>query len=170
MAPAEIDDLLDGVAAFTHRIFQRVATAFMDASDDPPYALHRALEALMHELAGAPEMAYRATVELPSCGPLVYARHNEMLDLFCELLGPGLAALELDPPDRATVSLCIGGGVWETVRRYALAGRLPQLPDSLPAVSYVCLSTFFGPAEARRVGALEGGPVDGRSPSGQRPT
>jgi hypothetical protein len=170
MAPAAIDDLLDGVAAFTHRIFHRVATAFMDASEDPPYALHRALEVLVQELAGAPEMAYRATVELPSCGPLVYARHNEMLDLFCELLGPGLTALELDPPDRETISLCIGGGVWETVRRHALARRLHQLPDSLPAVSYVCLSTLFGAAEARRVGALEGGPVCGRSPSGQRPT
>jgi len=154
MAAAEIDDLLDGVAAFTHRLFDRVANAFMDASEDPPYALHRALEALMCEMAGAPEMAYRATVELPSCGPLVYARHNEMLDLFCELLGPGFAVLELDRPERETISLCIGGGVWETVRRHALGRRLHQLPDSLPAVSYVCVSTFFGEGEARRVSAL----------------
>lgn len=154
MAAAEIDDLLDGVAAFTHQLFQRVAIAFMDASADPPYALYRALETLLHQMADAPEMAYRATVELPSCGPLVYARHNQMLDLFCELLGPGLAALELDPPDRETISLCIGGGVWETIRRHALDRRLHQLPDSLPAVSYVCVSSFFGPAEARRVGAL----------------
>ena len=153
MARGEIDELLDGVAAFTHRLFERVAAAFMDASADPPRALHRALEVLVHDMADAPEMTYRATIELPRLGPLVYARHDEMLDLFCELLGPGFAALD-DPPDRETIALCIGGGVWETVRRHALAGRLPQLPDSLPAISYVCLSTFFGHAEARRVGAL----------------
>jgi hypothetical protein len=153
MARGEIDDLLDGVAAFTHRLFHRVAAAFMDASDDAPYALHRALEVLVHDMADAPDMTYRTTVELPRLGPLVYARQNEMLDLFCELLGPGFAALD-DPPDRETIALCIGGGVWEAIRRHALAHRLQQLPDSLPALSYVCLSTFFGDAEARRVGAL----------------
>ncbi|HEV7493078.1 hypothetical protein [Baekduia sp.] len=151
---AELDGLLDSVAAFTHALFHRVAAAFMDASDDAPYALHRALEVLVYDMVDAPELTYRATVELPGLGPLVYARHNEMLDLFCELLGPGFAALDLDPPDHETVSLCIGGGVWETVRRHALARRLHQLPDSLPALSYVCVSTFFGDAQARRVGAL----------------
>ncbi len=165
MARGEIDDLLDGVAAFTHKLFHRVATAFMDTSEDPPYALHRALEVLVQDMADAPEMTYRATVELPSRGPLVYARHNEMLDLFSELLGAGFAASEHDPPDRETVSLCIGGGVWETIRRHALERRLHQLPDSLPALSYVCVGTFFGNAEARRVASLGGGPVSGRSPS-----
>jgi hypothetical protein len=153
VARAEIDGLLDSVAAFTQRLFHRVATAFMDASEDPPYALHRALEVLVHDMADAPDMTYRCTVELPRLGPLVHARQNEMLDLFCELLGPGFAALD-EPPDRETVALCIGGGVWETVRRHALARRLHQLPDSLPALSHVCVGTFFGNAEAQRVGAL----------------
>jgi hypothetical protein len=153
MTRAEVDGLLDSVAAFTQRLFHRVAAAFMDASDDAPYALHRALEVLVYDMADAPDTTYRATVELPRLGPLVYARQNDMLDLFYELLGPGFAALD-DPPDRETVSLCIGGGVWETVRRHALGHRLHQLPDSLPALSYVCLSTFFGDPEARRVGAL----------------
>lgn len=157
--------MLDTVATFTHQVFHRVVTAFMDASDDPPYALHQALGELFLAMTEAPELAYRSTVELPSLGPLVYARHNEMLDLFCELLGPGFATSDLDPPDRETVSLCIGGGVWETIRRHALGCRLHQLPDSLPAVSYVCISTFFGHAEARRVITREGGPVCGRSPS-----
>lgn len=159
MARDEVDELLDGVAAFTHRLFHRVACAFMDASEDPPYALHRALEVLVYDMVAAPDMAYRATVELPSRGPLVYARHNEMLDLFCELLGPGFAASDHEPPDRETVSLCIGGGVWETVRRHALGRRLHQLPDSLPALSHVCVGAFFGIAEAQRVGALKGSTI-----------
>jgi hypothetical protein len=159
MARGEIDELLDGVAAFTHRLFHRVAAAFMDASDDAPYALHRALEVLVYDMAAAPEMTHRATVELPRLGPLVYTRQNEMLDLFCELLGPGFIALD-GPPDRETVALCIGGGVWETIRRHALGRRLHLLPDSLPALSYVCIGTFFGAAEARRVAALRGGPVE----------
>jgi hypothetical protein len=155
MALSEVDDLLDGVAAFTHQLFHRVAAAFMDASDDPPYALHRALEVLVYEMAAAPDMAYRATVALPCRGPLVYTRHNEMLDLFCELLGPGFAASAHGSSDRETVSLYLGGGVWETVRRHALDRRLHQLPDSLPALSYVCVGIFFGNAEAQRVSTLK---------------
>jgi hypothetical protein len=155
MARGEVDELLDGVATFTHQLFHRVASAFMDASDDPPYALHRALEVLVYDMVAAPELTYRATVELPSCGPLVYARHDEMLDLFCELLGPGFAASDHEPPDRETVALCIGGGVWETIRRHALDGRLHQLPDSLPALSHVCVGSFFGSAEAQRICALK---------------
>jgi hypothetical protein len=154
LEPSEIDRVLDTVAAFTHQVFQRVANAFMDASDDPPYALHQSLSTLLRAMAETPDLTHRATVELPSLGPLVYARQNEMLDLFCELLGPGFAALGDAAPDRATVSLCIGGGVWETIRRHALDRRLHLLSDSLPAVSHVCLSTFFGVAEARRVAAL----------------
>jgi hypothetical protein len=154
LEPSEIDRVLDTVAAFTHQVFQRVATAFMDASDDPPYALHQALSTLFSAMAETPDLTHCATVELPSLGPLVYARQDEMLDLFCELLGPGFAALGDAAPDRATVSLCIGGGVWETIRRHALDRRLHLLSDSLPAVSHVCLSTFFGVAEARRVAAL----------------
>jgi hypothetical protein len=153
LEPSEIDRVLDTVARFTHEVFHRAANAFMDGSDDPPAALHLALSELFDAMAEAPELAHRATVELPGLGPLVYARQNAMLDLFCDLLGPGFAALD-DPPDRATIALCIGGGVWETVRRHALARRLHQLPDSLAAVSFVCVSTFFGGAEARRVSGL----------------
>jgi hypothetical protein len=150
----EIDHLLDTVATFTHRLFHRAALAFMDVPDDHPLALHRALEKMLYDMAGAPETTYLATVELPRLGPLVYERHTQMLDLFCELLTPASAELEHPPPDRDTVFLCITGGVWETVRRYALDRRLDQLPHALPTISYVCLSTLFGQAEAQRVGAL----------------
>ncbi|MET0602887.1 MAG: hypothetical protein ABW167_12940 [Baekduia sp.] len=148
----EIDHVLDSVAAFTRRLFTRTAEVFMDAAGDPAQALHEALDSLLRDLAAAPEMTYMSTVELPALGPLVRERHHRMLDLFSDFLQPGLAARGVALPSPEIVSLCLTGAVWRIVRQHAIGRRLQQLPEALPAISYVCLSTLFGPAEALRVG------------------
>lgn len=151
LSAGEIDRLLDSVAAFTRQLFTRTAEVFMDASDDPAQALHAALDSLLRDLAAAPEMTYMSTVELPRLGPLVRDRHLRMLDLFSDFLQPGFAARGVALPNPDIVSLCITGGLWRIVRQHAIDRRLQELPGSLPAISYVVLSTFFGPAEALRV-------------------
>jgi AcrR family transcriptional regulator len=150
-SPDELDVLLDTVATWSQHLFHRMADAFMSADDDAPLALHRALAAMLREIANAPELAHRATVELPSLGPLLHAQRDQALDLFSTFLDVGLAGLPEPPADRAAISLCITGGLWETVRRYALERRLHELPEALPGMSYFCLSTFFGADDALRV-------------------
>jgi AcrR family transcriptional regulator len=152
--PTPIDCLLDTVAATTRQLFERVAAAFMEANGDGPLALHRALAAMLYDLADAPEMTFLSVIELPRLGPLVYARQDRMLDLFCELLATAFAALDEPPPSREIVTLCIGGGLWESVYRHAALHTLHELPGTLPAISYVCVSTFFGTDAALRVSAL----------------
>jgi AcrR family transcriptional regulator len=152
--PGEVDWLLEAAAASTRQLFHHVAEAFMDVEDDAPRALHQALATLLRDLSEAPEMAYLSVVELPSLGPLLQERRLRVLDLFCAFLGPAFAALDEPPPNPEAVSLCIAGGLWELIRRHALDHRLHELPDALPAISYVCLSTFFGTDEALRVSAL----------------
>jgi hypothetical protein len=151
LPPSEIDRVLDTVAAFTRRLFTRTADVFMDAADDPAIALHEALGFLLRELAAAPEMTYVSVVELPRLGPLVRDRHHRMLDLFADFLQPGLTARGIALPSPEIVSLCLTGAVWRIVRRHAIEQRLHELPEALPAISYVCLSTLFGPAKALRV-------------------
>jgi hypothetical protein len=150
-SPDELDVLLDTVAAWTQHLFHRMADAFMSVDDDAPLALHRALATMLREIADAPELAHRATVELPSLGPLLHAQREHALDLFATFLDVGLAALPEPAADRDAIALCIAGGLWETVRRYALERRLHELPDALPGMSYFCLSTFFGIDDALRV-------------------
>jgi hypothetical protein len=151
LSPGEIDRVLDSVAAFTRRLYTHTAEVFMDAAGDPAQALHEALDSLLRDLAAAPEMTYMSTVELPRLGPLVADRHHRVLDLFSDFLQPGFAARGVALPNPEIVSLCITGGLWRIVRRHAIEQRLHELPDSLPAISYVVLSTFFGPTEALRV-------------------
>jgi hypothetical protein len=151
LPPGEIDRVLDSVAAFTRQLFARTADVFMDAAGDPAQALHEALDSLLRDLAAAPEMTYMSTVELPRLGPLVRDRHRRMLDLFSDFLQPGLAARGVTLSNPEIVSLCLTGAVWRIVRQHAIEQRLQQLPEALPAISYVCLSTLFDPTEALRV-------------------
>jgi hypothetical protein len=143
--------MLDDVATFTRRLYTRAADVFMEAADDPAQALHDALDSLLRDLAAAPDMTFMSIVELPRLGPLVRDRHHRMLDLFADFLQPGFAARGIALPDPQIVSLCVTGGLWRIVRQHAIDQRLQELPESLPAISYVVLSTFFGPAEALRV-------------------
>jgi AcrR family transcriptional regulator len=152
--PEELDCLLDTVATFTRRLFTAAAVAFMGADGDGPRALHAALASVLHDTALAPEMTYMSVVELARLGPLGHERHARMIALFSELLSAGFAAIDEPPPNPETLSLCIGGGVWESVRRHAVERRLHELPEALPAISQVCVSTLYGIDEARRVSAL----------------
>lgn len=151
---SEAECLLDTVAVATQQAFSRLAENFMHILGDCPMVAHLALAAMLRDMADSPEMTTLAVVELPRLGPLVHAQRRSMLELFCEFLGPGFAAMGRPAPDPPTVSLCIGGGIEEVVRDYALRGCLHELPHALPAISYVVVSTFFGIDEAMRVSAL----------------
>lgn len=151
--PTEVDWLLETVTASTRQLFARVADTFMSVEGDAAEALHQALATMLSTMAEAPEMVSLSMVELPSLGPLVVDRRVRAMELFCTFLGPAFAALDKPAPDPEAVSVCLAGGIWELIRRYALERRLHELPDALPAVSYVCLSTFFGTDEALRVSA-----------------
>lgn len=149
--PTEVDWLLETAATATHQLFTHVADTFMSVDGDTPLALHRALDTLLRDLAAAPEMTYLSVVALPSLGPLVSEHRVRALELFCTLLRPVFAPRDAGPADPETVLLCVAGGLWELIRRHALQRCLHELPDALPAVSHVCLSTCFGVEEALRV-------------------
>jgi AcrR family transcriptional regulator len=153
--PTEIDWLLETAATSADRLYGRMTNASMRVPHDPAHALHHALSTMLCDLAAAPELVYLSVVELPALGPLVHARHRHTLDRFCAFFDPGdLAAPNPSPSQRQITALCLCGGLWETVQRHALDRRLHELPDRLPAISHVCLSTVFGVHEAQRVNGL----------------
>jgi hypothetical protein len=169
LSPSEIDRVLDSVAVFTRQLYTRTAAVFMDAAGDPAQALHAALDSLLRDLAAAPEMTYMSTVELPRLGPLVRDRHRRMLDLFSDFLQPGFTARDIALPNPEIVSLCITGGLWRIVRQHAIERRLQELPESLPAISYVVLSTFFGVKEALKAGDRQRARSEHPGPLAYRP-
>lgn len=153
VAHDERETLFETVATFTRRLFERAAVAFMGADGDGPLALHAALATILNEAANAPELTYMSVVELPRLGPQAHERHQRMIALFGELLAAGIASMDRPPPNPETLALCLGGSVWETMRRHAAERRLHELPDALTGLSFVCVSTLYGHQEARRVNA-----------------
>ncbi len=143
--PDDVDRLLDTTAAWTQHLFHRMADAFMSADGDAPLALHRALATMLREIADTPEMAYLATVDLPSLGPCCTRVATPRSSSSSTFLDLGLAELPEPPADRDAIALCITGGLWETVRRYALEHRLHELPDALPGMSYFAFRPSSGP-------------------------
>lgn len=146
--------LLDTVETATAQAFSRMADVFLGSDSDCPTAAHHALATLLTDLAGAPEMVHLAVVELPRLGNVAHEQQVRLLDLFCEFLLPGFAMMGYPVPDPDIVSVCIGGGIWETVRRLATQRLLHQLPDTLAPISFVCISTFFDIDEAMRVSQI----------------
>lgn len=146
--------LLDTVETSTGQAFSRMAEVFLGSDSDCATAAHHALATLLTDLSGAPEMVHLAVVELPRLGDVAHEQQVRLLDLFCEFLMPGFAMMGHPVPDPDTVSVCLGGGIWETVRRLAIDRQLHRLPDALAPISFVCISTFFGTEEAMRVSQI----------------
>ncbi len=154
VAYGDAETLIETVAAFTRRLFHRAAVAFMGAEGDGPLALHAALATILTDAANAPEMTYMSVIELPCLGPPAHERPARMIALFGELLAPGFAAMDRQPPNPETLALCLGGSVGRTLRRHAAERRLHELPDALAGLSFVCVSTVYDSQEARRVNGL----------------
>lgn len=146
--------LLDTIETSTGQAFSRMADVFLGCDSDCATAAHHALATLLTDLASAPEMVHLAVVELPRLGHAAYEQQVRLLDLFCEFLMPGFAMMGHPVPDPDTVAVCLGGGIWETVRRLAIDRQLHQLPDALAPISFVCISTFFDTDEAMRVSQI----------------
>ena len=142
--------------AVAERTFSTVAEAFMSTGGDCPLAAHRALSAMLQSMAAEPAALHLGAVELPRMGARFDAKRKDFMEMYVEFLGPGFAAMGMDPIQPDVVSLILGGGIAELLRRHCLDRTIEQLPDCLPGVSYICIATFFGIEEARRVSGLPG--------------
>lgn len=151
---SKVDCVFDTLDAAAQQAFSAVAEAFMSTPGDCAVAAHRALAQLFSHLAGEPTLVHLAVIDFPSLGPRAHQRTNSYLEMFAEFLGPGFAAMSHPAPSPQLVSTMISGGVYEVVRDHAVRRRVAELPAALPAVSYVCISTFFGTAAAERIAAL----------------
>jgi AcrR family transcriptional regulator len=151
---SRVDCALSAGDAVTEKCFSVVAEALMSNSGDDPLAAHAALEAMLRFMAGAPGFIQLVLVEFPRIGARGLARRRRYLDLFAEFLGPGIAAAPDLPPQPDIVGLLIGGGIWEVIAKHLHENRLDQLPQALPAVSFIAVAPFYGVEEARRVASL----------------
>jgi len=108
-------------------------------------ATRAALRVLLDVLAGVPAFATMAIVEIEAVGPAARAERNALLrrfdQFFAEAPGPALPGELVG---------AIVGGIYATIYRYVASGRVTELPDLLPVVSYFTMVPFLGREEAAR--------------------
>jgi AcrR family transcriptional regulator len=129
--------------------------AYADADGDWRTATRAALRVLLDVLASVPAFATMAIVEIEAVGPAARDERDALLrrfdQFFTDAPGPRL-------PDDLVGAIV--GGIYATIYRYVASGRVADLPDLLPTVSYFTMVPFLGREQAAR--ELDAPPPDGR--------
>jgi AcrR family transcriptional regulator len=106
------------------------------------------LAIMLDVLATVPAFAAMAIVEIEAVGPAAREERNLLLSSFDRFFAD--APLESDVPLPEELVRSIVGGVYTTLYRYVSAGRVAELPQLLPVLTYFVMVPFLGHDEAVR--------------------
>lgn len=124
------------------------------AEEDWRLAVRAGIEALFGFLASEPSFAHLALVDALIATPHTAEHSKEGVSAFARMLGPGLEQAPDDAPAAVMVE-AIAGGLFDLCLHYALAGRIGELPELVPAATYIALAPFLGGEEAARFAAAD---------------
>jgi AcrR family transcriptional regulator len=121
-----------------------------------PERMHRGLGTLLRILAAEPAFAALAVVEVLAAGPRARARRRLLLDAYTVFFADAPRPPDLPEVPRGVVGAVIAG-VYGVIYDFVSSGRVAELPDQLPHLTYLVVVPFLGPAAAARAAA---GPVE----------
>lgn len=139
----------------TYRHGTAVVLRMMDqayaAAADWRAGTRAALKVLLDVLASVPAFATMAIVEIDAAGPDARRVRTELLGRFAHFFADAPPA-----PDGLVETLV--GGVYATIYGHVSAGRVADLPELLPMLSYFTMAPFVGrDAAAAELAAPAGG-------------
>jgi AcrR family transcriptional regulator len=102
-----------------------------------------ALRTVLDVLSSVPAFATMAIVEIETAGPAARLERAMMLRRFDQFFtgAPFAAASAADPDDLLAT---IVGGIYTTIYRYVLGGRVAELPSLAPTLTFFALAPFIG--------------------------
>src|SRR5262245_41483642 len=118
--------------------------------------IRRGTSALLTWLAGEPEAARVAIVEILAGGPPARVRRAAALRQFTAFVDAGRAESTVELP--GITSTAIVGGIYELLYNEILAGSTADLPSRLPDIVYWITQPFLGPERAALERDRAGGP------------
>jgi AcrR family transcriptional regulator len=124
------------------------ATEAFEAEPARPWAERAAgaLAVLLDHLAGHPEEARFAIVEVLAAGARALARRDAALRQFTGFLEGGRSETSVELP--GITSLAVAGGINELLYSEILRGALARLPSHLPELVFWITLPFLGPEGA----------------------
>ncbi len=129
---------------------RRIGAAF-ETQEAWPDRVRAGLAALLESLAGEPQIARLALVDVGSAGPQAQRRYRAALQRMTPFFDEGR---DFAPGGRrlpANTSRMVVGAVTGLVSDEIEAGRAERLPEMLPEVLFASLVPYVGPAAAAEV-------------------
>ncbi|MFL5902151.1 MAG: TetR/AcrR family transcriptional regulator [Solirubrobacterales bacterium] len=126
---------------------RRIAAAF-ETQEAWPDRVRAGLAALLESLAGEPQIARMALVDVGSAGPQAQRRYRAALQRMTPFFEEGR---DFAPGGRrlpANTSRMAVGAVTGLVSEEIEAGRADRLPEMLPEILFATLVPYLGPAAA----------------------
>ncbi|MFI7601496.1 TetR/AcrR family transcriptional regulator [Actinoplanes sp. NPDC049681] len=117
-----------------------------------PQRIHCGLDTLLRLLAAEPAFAVLAVVEVLAAGPRARERRRMLLESYTGFFA-GVPQRPGGPAVPAGVVEAVIAGVYGVIFDLVSTGRVAELPDRLPDLTYFVLAPFLGPAVAARVAA-----------------
>jgi AcrR family transcriptional regulator len=119
-------------------------TDAFEARSGEPWAerIAVALEALLEHLAGHPDEARFAIVEVLAAGPRALAKRDAALRQFTGFLESGRSESSVDLP--GITSIAVAGGINELLYSEILHGAVGRLPSRLPDLMFWVTLPFLG--------------------------
>ncbi|RZU49175.1 TetR family transcriptional regulator [Krasilnikovia cinnamomea] len=117
-----------------------------------PRRIHRGLDTLLRTLAAEPAFTALAVVEVLAAGTRARTRRREMLHGYLAYFADAPRRAGRPPVSRGVTEAAVAG-VYGVIYDHVCTGRVGELPDRLPDLTYLVLVPFLGPAAAARVAA-----------------
>jgi AcrR family transcriptional regulator len=137
---ATYDVLLGTLLAETTEAFES------DQGASWPERIAAGLGSLLEHLAGHPDEAHFAIVEVLAAGPSALARRDDALRQFSGFLEPGRSETSVELP--GIISLSVVGGVNELLYGELLHGAVARLPSRLPDLIFWITLPYLGATAA----------------------
>ena len=112
------DCALQALDAWTDRTFAAMAAAFASAPRDGALALHRALGAMLAQMAAEPDMLHLAVEAFEHLGPRALARRARYASVFFDAISPTVAPEDPIPAEPRVVTEMLAEGVFGVLRTY----------------------------------------------------
>jgi AcrR family transcriptional regulator len=139
------------LATYRHGIgvlWELMEQAYQRAPDWPT-GIRSVLRVLLEVLAAVPAFATMAIVEIDMVGPSARRERDQLLRRFDRFFASAPGGSPVHHPAELIGSVV--GGVYSTIHRYVAAGRVTELPDLLPMLTYFTMVPFLGRETARTV-------------------
>lgn len=133
-------------------LLQKAVTGAYGGSEPWPVRMHRGLDTLLRILAAEPAFAALAVVEVLAAGPTARARRRLLLDMYTVFFADAPRGPDLSEVPAGVIDAVIAG-VYGVVYDFVSTGRVAELPDQLPNLTYLVVVPFLGPAAAARAAA-----------------